>query len=184
MRAWQPTPVFLPGEFHGQRSLVGYSPWGCWVEQDWATNQQLLCKQDLYCRDLFILWLCWVLGLPGSVVKNLLAMQETWVRSLVQGRSSGEGNATHSSTLAWRIPWTEAAGGLRSLGSQRVEHECSDWACTCWVFSTARGFLRLEQVGAILYCGAQACHCGGISYCTRCLGLSSWGSWTLRVWIH
>ena len=28
-RAWQPTPVFLPGEFHGQRSLVGYSPWGC-----------------------------------------------------------------------------------------------------------------------------------------------------------
>ena len=28
-RAWQPTPVFLPGEYHGQRSLVGYSPWGC-----------------------------------------------------------------------------------------------------------------------------------------------------------
>ena len=28
-RTWQPTPVFLPGEFHGQRSLVGYSPWGC-----------------------------------------------------------------------------------------------------------------------------------------------------------
>ena len=28
-RAWQPTPVFLPGESHGQRSLVGYSPWGC-----------------------------------------------------------------------------------------------------------------------------------------------------------
>ena len=30
-RAWQPTPVFTPGEFHGQRSLVGYSPWGCSV---------------------------------------------------------------------------------------------------------------------------------------------------------
>ena len=28
-RAWQPTPAFLPGEFHGQRSLAGYSPWGC-----------------------------------------------------------------------------------------------------------------------------------------------------------
>ena len=28
-RTWQPTPVFLPEEFHGQRSLVGYSPWGC-----------------------------------------------------------------------------------------------------------------------------------------------------------
>ena len=29
MRPWQPTPILLPGEFHGQRSLVGYSPWGC-----------------------------------------------------------------------------------------------------------------------------------------------------------
>ena len=28
-RKWQPTPVFLPGEFHGQKSLVGYNPWGC-----------------------------------------------------------------------------------------------------------------------------------------------------------
>ena len=33
-RAWQPTPVFLPGESHGQRSLVGYSPWGCCKESD------------------------------------------------------------------------------------------------------------------------------------------------------
>ena len=31
---WQPTPVFLPGEFHGQRGLVGYSPWGCRIRQD------------------------------------------------------------------------------------------------------------------------------------------------------
>ena len=37
-RRWQPTPVFLPGEFHGQRSLTGYSPWGC-KESD--TNEQL-----------------------------------------------------------------------------------------------------------------------------------------------
>jgi len=33
-RAWLPTPVFLPGEFHGQRSLAGYSPWGCRVGHD------------------------------------------------------------------------------------------------------------------------------------------------------
>ena len=33
-RKWLPTPVFLPGEFHGQRSLVGYSPWGCRVRHD------------------------------------------------------------------------------------------------------------------------------------------------------
>ena len=37
-RKWQPTPVFWPGEFHGQRSLVGYSPWGCRVGHHWTTN--------------------------------------------------------------------------------------------------------------------------------------------------
>ena len=37
-RKWQPTPVFLPGKSHGQRSLVGYSPWGCRVRHDWATS--------------------------------------------------------------------------------------------------------------------------------------------------
>ena len=37
-RAWQPTPVLLPGEFHGQRSPVGYSPWGRRVRHDWTAN--------------------------------------------------------------------------------------------------------------------------------------------------
>ena len=38
-REWQPTPLFLPGEFHGQRRLVGYSPWGCKrIGHDWVTN--------------------------------------------------------------------------------------------------------------------------------------------------
>ena len=37
-RKWQPTPVFLPGESHGQRSLVGYSPWGHRVRHDWVTE--------------------------------------------------------------------------------------------------------------------------------------------------
>ena len=66
-RTWQPTPVFLPGESHRQRSLVGYSPWDC---------------------------------------KEL------------------EMTATHSSILAWKIPWTEEPGGLQSMGLQRVGH---DW---------------------------------------------------------
>ena len=39
------------------------------------------------------------------------------------GRSPGEGNATHSSILAWRIPWMEEPGGLQSMGSQRVGHD-------------------------------------------------------------
>ena len=38
------------------------------------------------------------------------------------GRSSGEGNATHSSILAWKIPWTEEPGGLQSMGSRRVRY--------------------------------------------------------------
>ena len=53
------------------------------------------------------------------MVKNLPAMQE--IGSIpVSGRSTGEGNGTHSSLLAWRIPWAEEPGGLQSMGSQRV----------------------------------------------------------------
>ena len=43
-RKWQPTPVFLPGESHGQRSLVGYSPWGNRVGHNWAYMQPPLTK--------------------------------------------------------------------------------------------------------------------------------------------
>ena len=57
----------------------------------------------------------------GLVVKNS-AMQETQVQSLGWEDSSEEGMATHSSILAWRIPWTEGPGGLESIGSQRVRH--------------------------------------------------------------
>ena len=41
-KEWQPTPVFLPGKFHGQRSLTGYNPWGQRVEHDWAHKQLVL----------------------------------------------------------------------------------------------------------------------------------------------
>ena len=62
----------------------------------------------------------------GSAVKNLPAMQqtmlETWVQSLGQEDPLEEGMATHSSILAWRIPWTEEPGGLQSMGPQRVRH--------------------------------------------------------------
>ena len=49
-------------------------------------------------------------------------MQETWVRSLGWEDPLEEGMATHSSILAWRIPWMEEPGGLQSTGSQRVGH--------------------------------------------------------------
>ena len=57
------------------------------------------------------------------MVKNLPAMLETWVRYLVWEEALEQEMATHSSTLAWRIPWTEEPGGLQSMGSQRVGHD-------------------------------------------------------------
>ena len=59
-------------------------------------------------------------SLVAQVVKNPPAMQETWVPSLSQEDLLEEGMATHSSILAWRIPWTEQPSGLLSIGSQRV----------------------------------------------------------------
>ena len=65
-------------------------------------------------------------GFPsGSMVKNLLAMQETQVQYLGWKEPQEERIATHSSILEWRILWTEEPGSLQSLGSQRVRH---NWA--------------------------------------------------------
>ena len=58
----------------------------------------------------------------AQVVKNLPAMEETLVRFLGQEDPLEKEMATHSSILAWRIPWTEESGRLQSMGSQRVEH--------------------------------------------------------------
>ena len=57
-------------------------------------------------------------SLVAQMVKNLPAMQETWVQSLGQKDPLEKGMATQSSTLAWRIPWTETPGGLL-----RVRHD-------------------------------------------------------------
>ena len=56
-------------------------------------------------------------SLVAQLVKNLPAMQETWVRSLGWEDPLEKGKATHSGILAWRIPWT-----IQSMGSQRVGH--------------------------------------------------------------
>ena len=56
-------------------------------------------------------------------VKRLPAKQETWVRSLGQEDPLEKEMATHSSILAWKIPWTEKPGRLQSVGSQRVRYD-------------------------------------------------------------
>ena len=62
--------------------------------------------------------------LVAQMVKLLLTMEKTWVQSLGLEDPLEKEMATHSSTLAWKIPWTEECGKLQSMGSQRVE---PDW---------------------------------------------------------
>ena len=62
-------------------------------------------------------------SLVAQSLKHLPPMQLTWVRSLGREDPLEKEMATHSSILAWRIPWTEEPGGLQSMGSQRVGHD-------------------------------------------------------------
>ena len=209
-RKWQPTPGFLPAESHGQRSLAGYSPWGC-KESDMTERLTLFffffnCVYWLHCtlftyftilvsgiqqhKSVIITnnytYMASLLSLPpflphptrlghqrappglpvlhcgfpkasvlthGSVytsvllsqltprsqltppspeqvtslvaqtVKRLPTVRQTWVRSLDQEDPLEKEMATHSSTLAWEIPWTEEHGRLQSMGSQSVGHD-------------------------------------------------------------
>ena len=67
----------------------------------------------------------WWASLVAQRVKCLPAIQETWVQSLGWEDTLEKEIATHTSILAWRIPWIEEPGGLQSMGSQRVRH---NWA--------------------------------------------------------
>ena len=173
-REWQPTPVFWPGESHGQRSLTVQSMGSQRMGQHWVSTHthtsvlvldmkdckvamkgckwkicigcDVLLSEEWWGRDHpFGMWSCspaWlslspvikgfyegIINYPASLVaqmvKSLLAMRETWVRSQYQEDPLEKGMATHFSIPAWRIPWTEEPGGLQSVGSQRVRH---DWA--------------------------------------------------------
>ena len=71
--------------------------------------------------------------LIAQMVKNPLVMQEIRIRFLGQEDPLEKRMATHSSTLAWRIPWTKETGGLQSTVSQRIRH---DWVTTTMAEST------------------------------------------------
>ena len=96
--------------------LADYSPW---VHKEFDTVEWLT-----FMRASVFMYI-WLGVLGGSVVKNLPAKQETWVHSPGQEDPLEMGMATHSSILAWRIPWTEEPGRLQSMGSQRVGHHGS-----------------------------------------------------------
>ena len=88
-------------------------------------------------------------SLVAQMAKSQPAMQESWVQSLGQENPLEEGTTTHSSILAWRIPWTEEPGRLQSMGSQRVGH---DWVTNThtWWLSGGRFFLS-----ALLECSVS-----------------------------
>ena len=85
-------PSSIPGSGRSARERIGYP-----LQYSWAS-------------------------LVAQMVKNLPAMQETWVQSLGWKDPLEKKMATYSSILAWKIPWTEEPGGLQSMGSQRVGH--------------------------------------------------------------
>ena len=77
-------------------------------------NELILNKKALYLRAIV------ATGFPGrSVVKNLPAVQETWVRSLAWEDPPEKEIATHSSIVAWEISWTEKTGWLQSMDLQK-----------------------------------------------------------------
>ena len=118
------------GRCWGQGGLVCCSPWGC-KELDmtgWLNNNnEGMCFPG------------------GAAVKNLPAMQETQemqIRALGREDPRKKEMATHSSIFAWKVPWTERSGGLRSMGLQRAGH---DWSTErahvreCWVTARESG---------------------------------------------
>ena len=64
-----------------------------------------------------------IASLVAQMVKRLSTMQETWVRSLGQKDPLEKEMAIHSSTIAWKSPWTKEPGRLQSMGSRRVGHD-------------------------------------------------------------
>ena len=111
------------------------------IETSMCSQDSAQCEFFLFTfPSFFLFFFFWLkqnsfidsVGFPGgSVVKNLPAVQENWVQFLGWEDPLGKGMVTHSSILAWIIPWTEEPGGLQSLGSQRVRH---DWATNTFTF--------------------------------------------------
>ena len=132
-RKWKPTPIFLPRESHGQRGPLDYRPWGCKrVGHNWVTKQQQTCPlvQNIgLAKSLFRFfhnrekpinfWTNqYIRGLPWcSDGKESACNAETWVWFLGWEGPLEEGMVTHSSILAWKIPWTEEPGRLQSMGA-------------------------------------------------------------------
>ena len=136
-RMWcsQPSPLLRPpglvlglGSPGSQQGTL----WKVWLKLD--IEQWLFCWWWYYLLSLRRNKCCWFnrweTSLVAQMVKCLPAMWETLVLSLGWEDPLEKAMATHSSTLAWRIPWMEEPGRLQSMGSQRVRH---DWVTSLHV---------------------------------------------------
>ena len=124
-RQWQATPILLRRKSHGWRSLVGCSPWGRYesdmterlhfhfslLHNGEGNGNPLQCSCLENPRDGRAWWAA-VYG---------VAQSRTRLKRL--SSSSSSSMAPHSSTLAWKIPWTEEPGRLQSTGSLGVGHD-------------------------------------------------------------
>ena len=146
------------------------NPMDCIVCHDWATFTSLrlgdfvseewtlfISLEYLFIYFAFILfkiylliyfWLCWVFvtawaSLVAQMVKHPPAKQKTRVWSLGWEDPVEKEMVTHSSILAWKIPWTEEPGRLQSMGSQRVGHNGA-------TYTHREGFVQLRWAGAAL----------------------------------
>ena len=129
----------------------------------------------------------------AETVKNLPATQETWIQSPNQEGPLKKGMALHSSILAWRFPWTEAPGGLQSMGhkeSYMTEQLSPFLFCTCAIFFFVGGGGRWR--GGCAACGIlvsqlemepmpPALEAQNLNHCTVLLGSSKLGYllWTV-----
>ena len=121
--------------------LFFFSPWGRAV--DYILGFDLIWlkqKQATFVHPLIItVFFCFRASLMAQTVKHLPTMQETRVQSLGQENLLDKEMATHSSILAWKMPWMEEPGRLQSMGSQRVRH---NWATSLSFFLTILKFYR------------------------------------------
>ena len=117
-RKWQLAPVLLPGKFHGLRSLVGYSLWGC-KELDTTERLHFHALEKEMATHSSVL----ALRIPGTGKPGWAAVYgvaQSWTRlKRFHFHALEKEMATYSSILAWEIPWTEEPVGLQSMGSQK-----------------------------------------------------------------
>jgi len=93
-----------------------------WVSTGWVNLRGYVLRVYIMITFTFIHFFTRT-SLVAQTVKNLSTMRETWVPSLGREDPLEKEMAIHSSTIAWKIPWTEEPGRLQSMGSKRVEHD-------------------------------------------------------------